>query len=166
MHLEFAAPNRGVWTYMLAPGDTIEDELLPEGLEIVRRPTEDGFVGGDRFPGYYRQFLVNRATGGDGGASIRVDKMSPGGSGPALHIHRFDQYFMVFQGRLNLNIAGEEFIATPYDFVIIPAGVPHAMWNSGDEEERQVTIVAPEPVAGQNWDVEVDLNLREEWKGW
>jgi mannose-6-phosphate isomerase-like protein (cupin superfamily) len=76
--------------------------------------------------------------GGVGLSLILVD-VEPG-RGPSLHRHDYDEVFIVQEG-LATFVAGEvEREVAAGEIVIVPAGVPHRFWNSGDGPLRQVDI--------------------------
>jgi mannose-6-phosphate isomerase-like protein (cupin superfamily) len=76
--------------------------------------------------------------GGVGLCLILVD-VEPG-RGPSLHRHQYDEVFIVQEGVATF-VAGEvERKVAAGEIVIVPAGLPHRFWNSGDGPLRQVDI--------------------------
>jgi mannose-6-phosphate isomerase-like protein (cupin superfamily) len=62
------------------------------------------------------------------------------GKGPSLHRHQYDEVFIVQEGVATF-VAGEvEREVAAGEIVIVPAGLPHRFWNSGDGPLRQVDI--------------------------
>ena len=76
--------------------------------------------------------------GGVGLCLILVD--AEPGKGPSLHRHQYDEVFIVQEGVATF-VAGEvEREVAAGEIVIVPAGLPHRFWNSGDGPLRQVDI--------------------------
>ena len=76
---------------------------------------------------------VGRVIGKDIGAdatllffsSVRI------GAGPPLHVHEYDEIFIIRQGRAMFTVGESEFEAEAGDIVFGPAGVPHKFRNLG-----------------------------------
>jgi mannose-6-phosphate isomerase-like protein (cupin superfamily) len=64
--------------------------------------------------------------------------------GPEAHAHTHeDDSFYVLEGALTFTVDGEEVIATPGTFVLVPPGVPHTFANRGDAVARFLNVHAP-----------------------
>jgi len=83
--------------------------------------------------------------------------VEPGGSGPDTHIHRFDQFYYVLDGSLEIEVGLDRYVADRHTLVVLPAGVPHRQWNEGPSLERHLTLLVPEPLPGEPWDIGVEL---------
>lgn len=84
--------------------------------------------------------------------------LAPGAAGPALHIHpEHDQFYFVLEGELNVQLGLEEFVVPKHHLVVLPANMPHRMWNAGDVPERHLVLIAPAPEPGVSGDVLVSL---------
>jgi mannose-6-phosphate isomerase-like protein (cupin superfamily) len=60
-----------------------------------------------------------------------------GGKPPPAHYHPDqDEHFEVLEGRIKLNVKGEEHELGPGARVDIPSGTPHQMWNPFDAPAR------------------------------
>lgn len=82
----------------------------------------------------------------------------PGGGGPPLHTHPFDQFYLVIEGQLNVQIGLAEHLVLAPALVALPAGVPHRQWNRGPGAERHVVVNTPIPAQdNKEWDVPVAL---------
>ena len=87
---------------------------------------------------------------GAGVSFIAVDAL-PGG-GPRLHIHPYEEVFLVQEGNATFT-AGEEVIeVSAGQVVVVPAGVPHKFVNSARSTSTRATGSSPngskaEPVA-------------------
>ena len=73
--------------------------------------------------------------------SVILDRSEPG-HGPRLHRHRYDETWVVNDGRLTFQAGGEELQAGPGDIVIVPANVPHKFTNRGPGAASLVCIHA------------------------
>jgi quercetin dioxygenase-like cupin family protein len=59
----------------------------------------------------------------------------PGGFVAAAHVHpRQEERFEVISGTLRLRVGEDERVLTAGDVAVIPAGLPHVWWNSGEDE--------------------------------
>jgi len=67
------------------------------------------------------------------------------GSPAGMHTHVVDQLFYILSGTMNLEIAGESYVAGPGTLVVFPAGVPHRNWNGGDEPTIHLAFNSPLP---------------------
>jgi quercetin dioxygenase-like cupin family protein len=95
-------------------------------------------------------------------ALIYIGGLPAGGSGPSLHIHKFDQFYLVLDGLLGVQVGLQEYTVGPQNVVVLPAGVPHRQWNVGTGAERHLTIIAP-PLGvpspeEEPWDISVELH--------
>jgi quercetin dioxygenase-like cupin family protein len=75
------------------------------------------------------------------GLSVISVDMGPG-AGPALHRHPYEEVFVVLDGEVTFTLGDERRVARGGDFVVAPAGVPHAFVNSGTGRLRSVNIHA------------------------
>jgi mannose-6-phosphate isomerase-like protein (cupin superfamily) len=66
----------------------------------------------------------------------------PPGAGVRLHRHPYEEIFIVQGGQASYTIGSSTLAVTAPRVVIVPAGVPHAFVNSGDDPLRQVDIHA------------------------
>lgn len=99
--------------------------------------------------------MASLATAADASRHMFVSyiEVDPGKGGPDLHIHAVDQYYLVLEGELTVDIALQRHIARPDSLVVIPAGVPHRLRNLGDGPEKHLAMLSPLPVDGRPWDV-------------
>jgi mannose-6-phosphate isomerase-like protein (cupin superfamily) len=83
----------------------------------------------------------------DGSRHITVNyaEVDPGKAGPATHVHAFDQYYLVLEGQLTIEIALHKQVAGPQTLIALPAGVPHRMYNASDAVEKHLVLIAPPP---------------------
>lgn len=70
--------------------------------------------------------------------------MAPHRHGPPIHEHRDeDDAFYVLEGELTFEVEGDEIVATPGTFVLVPPGIRHTFANHGDTAVRMLNIHAP-----------------------
>jgi quercetin dioxygenase-like cupin family protein len=95
------------------------------------------------------------ATAADDSSHIMVSyvEADAGKGDPDTHIHSVDQYYLALKGELTVEIALQRHIVHPDTLIVIPAGVPHRLHNSGASAERHLAILSPLPMDGQPWDV-------------
>jgi mannose-6-phosphate isomerase-like protein (cupin superfamily) len=78
--------------------------------------------------------------------TVNCIKTPPGEGSPAgIHTHVVDQLFYILSGTMNLEIAGESYVAKPGTLVVFPAGVPHRNWNGGEEPTVHLAFNSPMP---------------------
>jgi mannose-6-phosphate isomerase-like protein (cupin superfamily) len=76
--------------------------------------------------------------------NLAVITMQPRRDGPGLHAHaEEDDSFYVLEGELTFTVEGEEVVAGPGTFVLVPPQVPHAFANRGDAVARCLNVHAP-----------------------
>jgi mannose-6-phosphate isomerase-like protein (cupin superfamily) len=81
--------------------------------------------------------------GADHGATISLilDRSEPG-HGPRLHVHPYDETWVVIEGHLTFEAGEERLEAGPGDIVIVPPNVPHKFINNGPGPSNLVCIHA------------------------
>jgi mannose-6-phosphate isomerase-like protein (cupin superfamily) len=150
--LEIAAPGPSPDFEAISSGSTPTRARNSElATSSVHDPTRPPFVvhGARVEPsgasGIARHWLVNR-DGGARYASLYVATLPAGAdSGPAQHTHGFDQFYYVLEGVLAIEVGLERHVAVAHNLVVLPAGVPHRIWNDDPEVERHCVILVPEP---------------------
>jgi len=86
--------------------------------------------------------------------NLGVITIQPNREGPGPHVHGSeDDAFYMLEGELTFTVDGEEVVAGPGTFVLVPPGVEHAFANRGAAVARLVNVHAP---AG------FDLRLKED----
>jgi mannose-6-phosphate isomerase-like protein (cupin superfamily) len=76
--------------------------------------------------------------------NLSVITIQPHRDGPPLHQHAAeDDSFYVLDGELTFIVDGDEVIAGPGTFVLVPPEVPHTFANRGGEPARFVNVHAP-----------------------
>jgi mannose-6-phosphate isomerase-like protein (cupin superfamily) len=66
------------------------------------------------------------------------------GDGPPVHEHTAeDDSFYVLEGEVTFLVDGEELVAGPGTFVLVPPGVPHTFANRSGTDARFVNVHVP-----------------------
>jgi mannose-6-phosphate isomerase-like protein (cupin superfamily) len=125
---------------------------VPSAADLIRPVKRDGFKG-DKFA---VQILANRATGSKH-AALHYAEVQPNASGPSFHIHPFDQFYYVIDGALNVEVGLKEYQADAHSLVVLPAGVVHQNHNGRNGVEKHITILVPQPAAGEPLDTPVEI---------
>jgi mannose-6-phosphate isomerase-like protein (cupin superfamily) len=132
-----------------------------ESLEFVERPYFVQPPDYTDFDGKHfgQSWLMSRSLGSES-AGIYLAEVPPGGEGPRLHVHDFDQFYFVLEGLLTVQISLGCYEVGPNTLIVLPAHVPHRQWNQSSTRERHLAILAPEPQAPSSltpWDLGVEL---------
>jgi mannose-6-phosphate isomerase-like protein (cupin superfamily) len=76
--------------------------------------------------------------------NLGIITIAPHRDGPEAHTHRDeDDSFYMLEGELTFTVDGEQVVAGPGTFVLVPPGVPHGFANRGDKPARFVNVHAP-----------------------
>lgn len=110
--------------------------------------------------GFAFQNMLDRSTGSE---HVRVNmlRVEPGAGSPDFHIHDFDQFYVILQGEMHLDIGRNRQVAGPMSLVQLPAGLVHRNFNPGPGEERHISLLVPEPAAGAVFDYAIDIYEKE-----
>ena len=94
-------------------------------------------------PGLKNRYLIESGETDDRFALIE-HRIPPRTLAAPMHTHeREDEYSFVLSGRMGAQIGDETVDAGPGELVVKPRGIPHAFWNSGDEETRLLELISP-----------------------
>jgi mannose-6-phosphate isomerase-like protein (cupin superfamily) len=155
VHLEVIAPGVLPIQALASPTES-PDSTGPSGF--VREPDPGKLTG----QGFALDWLVNRELGAHH-AALYLAEVPPAATTPPMHVHEFDQFYFVVEGKLSVEVGLDRFDAEPNTLVVLPAGVPHRQWNEQGTPERHLTVLAPEPAlphsASHPWDVAVELTV-------
>jgi mannose-6-phosphate isomerase-like protein (cupin superfamily) len=76
--------------------------------------------------------------------NLAVITIQPHSEGPGLHARaEEDDAFYMLEGELRFTVDGEDVVAGPGTFVLVPPEVPHSFENRGDAAARFVNVHAP-----------------------
>jgi len=88
--------------------------------------------------------LLLEGEASEGRFSMLEHPLAPRALGAPVHTHaREDEYSLVLEGTIGVEINGHAFQAGPGEIVVKPRGVPHAFWNPTDERARILELISP-----------------------
>jgi mannose-6-phosphate isomerase-like protein (cupin superfamily) len=80
----------------------------------------------------------------NGQVAVVEHPLAPRALGALVHTHRNeDEFSLVLEGRIGVEIGGETLEAGPGDVVVKPRGIPHAFWNPTGEPARVLELIVP-----------------------
>lgn len=142
------APMAQIAIMVDSPAD-VPPEDRTDRRGFVRQVDPDALA--EPLPGLRVQPLVDPESGSHR-TVVNYMEVGPGSAGPGAHVHEFDQYYLVLEGQLIVEVALERHVVGPETMVVLPAGVPHRQYNEGDVTEKHVSVLAPAPEPGKPWD--------------
>ena len=86
--------------------------------------------------------ILGGPTSGSDAAYLIHTRMAPGAHGPALFTLPVEDDYVVISGKMNVQIGTDKFVAGPLTGVVIPANIPHAVWNDGTEPETNLEVIS------------------------
>ncbi|MFC4667333.1 cupin domain-containing protein [Seohaeicola nanhaiensis] len=109
--------------------DTVTPDGRPPALARLFDPAGGaawrGFVNGDALRGPVTILTYGNDTPGEG---------------PRLHVHPYDETFVVIEGRARFFVGETEVDAVAGDVVLGPAGVPHRFINLGPGRMQTIDV--------------------------
>ena len=94
-------------------------------------------------PGLKNRYLIESADT-DARFALIEHRIPPRTLAAPMHTHvHEDEYSFVLSGRMGAQIGDEVVEAGPGELVVKPRGIPHAFWNSGDEEAVLLELISP-----------------------
>jgi mannose-6-phosphate isomerase-like protein (cupin superfamily) len=76
--------------------------------------------------------------------NLAIITIQPHRDGPPAHAHEDeDDAFYMLEGELTFTVEGEEVVAGPGTFVLVPPQIEHTFSNRGDAVARFVNVHAP-----------------------
>ena len=80
----------------------------------------------------------------EGRFSLLEHPLAPRALGAPVHTHaREDEYSLVLNGTIGVEIDGRALQAGPGEIVVKPRGLPHAFWNPTDQPARILELISP-----------------------
>ena len=99
-------------------------------------------------PGLKNLYLIESADT-DGRFALIEHTIPPHTLAAPMHTHeREDEYSYVVSGRMGAQIGDRVVEAGPGELVAKPRGIPHAFWNSGDEDCVLLELISPGEFSG------------------
>lgn len=95
-------------------------------------------------PGIAHETLAGEAQGLKH-LSLWRQSMAPGGCTPP-HVHACEEVVMCDSGRGEVHIAGEVHRINARQTIVLPPGVPHQIFNTGDEPLVTTAVFSATPV--------------------
>src|SRR5829696_6899809 len=86
-------------------------------------------------PTEFHSQWVGTEENGVNGCFLVVTRVPPGTGTAGVHTHLGDQFYFIFEGDMNLQLADQVLKATKDDLVYIPTAVPHKNFNTSDKDE-------------------------------
>jgi mannose-6-phosphate isomerase-like protein (cupin superfamily) len=153
VHFELIVPPPPAGMPLVTPVGSDAVVSAPVGIEVVR-PLDESRFDAARFS----QVVLADRSSGLSTLSLGVFRVPPGGSGPGMHVHRFDQIYYMIAGSMELDLGLEHYTVGPNTLVVIPAGMPHRNWNASAEAEYHLNLRVPEPDSEDiEWDIPVTI---------
>jgi mannose-6-phosphate isomerase-like protein (cupin superfamily) len=87
--------------------------------------------------------ILGGPTNGSDNAFLLYTRMAPGARGPALFTLPVEHYYVVLSGKMTVQIGTDTLSAEPMTAVVIPANLPHAVWNADAQPEAHLEVIAP-----------------------
>ena len=78
-------------------------------------------------------------------AYIIYERIAAGVKPKDLYTLPVDHTYLVLSGKLSVQLGSAQFVAEPETLVLVPAGVPHRVWNAGADPEADFQVMAPAP---------------------
>jgi len=90
------------------------------------------------------RLLLSEAIAGTKGFSVGLNITKAGGMSPK-HTHEGEQEAMYFiSGKGKITVGDDEYDIEPDTVILAPAGVPHELRNTGNEDLKLVWIYCPQ----------------------
>jgi uncharacterized cupin superfamily protein len=76
--------------------------------------------------------------------------LAPGDWSWGRHVHREqEELYLVLDGRLRVEADGKGYELAAREALVVPAGVPHQLWNAGEQDVTYLAAAAP-PAQGDS----------------
>lgn len=107
--------------------------VIPDGRPPAKASLFDATLGGPHRGSINGEVLGTQIT------VLTYGNDEPG-KGPALHVHPYDEVFIVQEGRARFFVGGQVIDAGAGETVMGPAGVPHKFVNLGPGRLQTIDI--------------------------
>lgn len=110
----------------------------PETISPDDRPAAKGTLFDPETTGPWRGSLPGEAIGAK--VTVLAYGNDQPGEGPRLHVHPYDETFVVIAGRARFFVGDEVIDAEAGEIVLGPAGIPHRFENRGPGRLQTIDI--------------------------
>lgn len=86
--------------------------------------------------------ILGGPTNGSENAYLIYTRMAAGAHGPALFTLPVEDDYVVLSGKMTVQIGTDKFVAGPNTAVVIPANMPHTVWNAESDSEANFEVIA------------------------
>ena len=117
----------------MARNDFDPTTITPDGRPPVKTQLFD-----ETAPGPWRGSVNGEAMGGP--VTVLAYGNDTPGEGPRLHVHPYDETFIVIQGRARFFVGDQVIEAVAGEVVLGPKGVPHRFENLGPGRLQTIDI--------------------------
>jgi mannose-6-phosphate isomerase-like protein (cupin superfamily) len=117
----------------MARNDFDPATVTPDGRPPAKARLFDGTT-----PGPWRGFVSGEALGGE--VTVLTFGNDTPGEGPRLHVHPYDETFVVIEGRARFFVGDQVIEAVAGEVVLGPKGVPHRFENLGPGRLQTIDI--------------------------
>jgi len=142
-HLEILVPGLQPGAPVQTVLETANDVPPPTTVPFVRSVTHPATVTTDR---ERRRLLADASLGVEGARVLWIESTGPENPGPRCS-RDTDRLVIVTAGRLNADVGAESAVVTAEAVIVIPAGLPHQIWNSSVEPVRFLEVELKAPTA-------------------
>jgi quercetin dioxygenase-like cupin family protein len=90
--------------------------------------------------------VIFKAVGSDthGHLGLFENVIQPGGTAPALHIHKqMEEMFYVLEGEVEIKVGNQTIQGQPGAFVLVPRSTPHTFANLGTKPAKLLIMFTP-----------------------
>ncbi len=110
----------------------------PDTVEPDGRPPAKAVLFDVQTSAPWRGFVNGEALGGQ--VTVLTYGTDIAGEGPRLHVHPYDETFIVISGRARFFVGDQVIDAAAGDVVLGPKGVPHRFENAGPGRLQTIDI--------------------------
>ena len=102
------------------------------------RPLDDDSAVASVFAGLRVQYVAHPES-----ITVISSRVEAGASGPPLHYHDSDQFYVMLEGETNLQLGHDVHRLVAGMLAFIPAGLAHRNWNDSADAERHIEFLVP-----------------------
>jgi mannose-6-phosphate isomerase-like protein (cupin superfamily) len=114
------------------------NDFDPATVEADGRPPAQATLFGADMPAPWRGFVNGETLGGS--VTVLTYGTNTPGEGPRLHVHPYDETFIIIEGRARFFVGDEVIEAQAGQVVLGPKGLPHRFENAGPGRLQTIDI--------------------------